>query len=71
MGLIAGVFYREFTKFYKYSANNHLSKLHVVNKAALEGLSGLGHIVLAIGIVWMVVKIFQNESNITLRSIKE
>lgn len=132
MGLIAGVFYREFTKFYKYSDNNHLSKLHVhvlalgflpmmilylvvkeydvkknlslrkplyvfvsgftftivnitlfwifeivsasrpiVNKAALKGLSGLGHIFLAIGIVWMVVKIFQNESNITLRSIKE
>ena len=43
----------------------------IVNKAALKGLSGLGNIVLAIGIVWMVVKIFQNESNITLRSIKE
>ena len=42
-----------------------------MNKAALKGLSGLGHILLAIGIVWMVVKIFQNESNITLRSIKE
>lgn len=132
MGLIAGVFYREFTKFYKYQADNHLSKLHVhvlvlgfllmmilylvvkeydvkkiltirtplyvfvsgftftivnmtlsgfyevvsanrpiIKKAALEGLSGLGHIVLSIGIVWIVVKIFQNESNNTLKSIKE
>lgn len=34
----------------------------IVNQAALEGISGIGHIVLAVGIVWMVVKLFQNES---------
>lgn len=123
MGLIGGVFYREFTKFYNYQAVNHLSKLHVhilvlgfllmlvvymvskkydieivltlkkpiyvfvsgfaftvinmalfgiyevvgqgndiVNRHALEGLSGIGHIILTIGLVWTLVKIFQNES---------
>ena len=127
MGLFVGVFYREFTKFYKYQADNHLAKLHVhvlilgfllmmilyivvkeydtkkilsfknpiyifisgysftivnmtlfgiyevvsanrpiIKKAALEGLSGLGHIILLIGIVLLVVKIFQNETTITL-----
>lgn len=29
MGLIGGVFYREFTKFYGYNDPNHLGKLHV------------------------------------------
>lgn len=124
MGLIGGVFYREFTKFYNYQAENHLSKLHVhvlvlgfllmmlvymvskkydvkrilglkkpiyvfvsgfaftvinmalfgiyevvsqgkdiVSKPAIEGLSGIGHIVLAMGLVWTLVKIFQYESD--------
>ena len=132
MGLIGGVFYREFTKFYDYQAKNHLSKLHVhililgfllmmiiyivskeydvkrilslkkpiyvfisgftftmvnmtlfgiydvvgegkdiVIRAALEGLSGIGHIVLSIGIVWMAVKIFQNESINSFKSVEE
>ena len=127
IGLFSGVFYREFTEFYKYQADNHLSKLHVhvlilgfllmmilyivvreydakkilsfkkplyvfisgftftivnmtlfgiyevvsanrpiIKKAALEGLSVLGHIILSIGIVWLVVKIFQNQTTITL-----
>ena len=123
MGLIGGVFYREFTKFYGYQAENHLSKLHVhvlvlgfllmlilymiskeydvksmvslkkpiyvfmsgftftivnmtllgiyevvsegkdiVSKPALEGISGLGHIVLAIGLVQIALKVFQHET---------
>lgn len=131
MGLIGGVFYREFTKFYGYHAENHLSKLHVhilvlgflsmfiiyiiskeydlesilslrkpiyvfmsgltftvvnmtlfgiyevvsegkniVNKAAIEGLSGIGHITLAIGIVWTIVRIFKIESVKNLKKIE-
>lgn len=120
MGFIGGVFYREFTKFYGFTAPNHLGKIHVhvlvlgfitmlllyivTNKindeqmnilkksihifeaglvftvvnmfiigiyevvgmnnikiVALNGLSGLGHIILAVGLVWTVVKIFNLE----------
>lgn len=35
----------------------------IVNRHALEGLSGIGHIILTIGLVWTLVKIFQNESD--------
>lgn len=120
MGFIGGVFYREFTKFYGFTAPNHLGKIHVhvlvlgfitmlllyivtskmndeqmnilkkpihifeaglvftvvnmfiigiyevvgmnnIKIAALNGMSGLGHIILAVGLVWTVVKIFNTE----------
>lgn len=125
MGLISGVFYREFTKFYGFAADSHLSKLHVhtlvlgfllylmlylvlkrydestfhsfkkplfvyfsglvftlcvmtvfgiydvvsmgektIKIAALEGLSGLGHICLSVGIVWLMLKILRIEQKI-------
>ena len=122
MGLSAGVFYREFTKFYSFTENNHLGKLHVhtlvlgflvmlimyllttryddndilklkrpiqvflsgvtfavinmmvigiyevvsqgqetISRPAIDGISGLGHIILAVGLVWVLVKIFGME----------
>lgn len=124
MGLILGVFYREFTKFYNYRLVNHLSKLHVhvlvlgfllmliiyiisknydlgkihyikipiylyvvgfaftivnmtligiyqvfspkikiLNQAAIDGFSGIGHIILSVGLVWLILRIFKIESN--------
>lgn len=115
MGLIGGVFYREFTKFYAFTDASHLGKVHVhtlvlgfvvsllmyllakdmkdvqtlkkpyeiyltglvftianmvvigiyevvregsdvIVRAAIDGTSGIGHIVLAVGIVWMLVR---------------
>lgn len=122
MGLSAGVFYREFTKFYNFTENNHLGKLHVhtlvlgflvmlimyllttryddndilklkrpiqvflsgvtfavinmmvigiyevvsqgqeiISRPAIDGISGLGHIILAVGLVWAIVNIFGME----------
>lgn len=122
MGLIGGVFYREFTKFYDFTGANHLAKIHVhslvlgfillvaiyllvekldkgkileikkplyifqsgftltmasmfvygiydvvglgketINIMAISGISGLGHIILAVGLVWTMVKIFNFE----------
>ena len=117
MGLISGVFYREFTKFYAFTDATHLGKIHVhtlvlgfvvsllmyllakdmndvkslkkpyeiyltgltftivnmvvigiyevvcdgadVNvRAAIDGTSGIGHIILGVGIVWMFVKLY-------------
>ena len=117
MGLIGGVFYREFTKFYDFTDVTHLGKIHVhtlvlgfvvsllmyllakdmndvkslkkpyeiyltgltftivnmvvigiyevvcdgadVNvRAAIDGTSGIGHIILGVGIVWMFVKLY-------------
>lgn len=118
MGFIAGVFYREFTKFYKFTTTNHLGKLHVhtlvlgfivsmlifllvrnyseeklqtikkplyiyisglfftitnmavfgiydvvgngektINIKALEGFSGIGHILLSVGLVYLLLNI--------------
>lgn len=122
MGLIGGVFYREFTKFYNYDAATHLGKLHVhtlvlgfltlfilysiakkydnktieglkkplriylggltftlanmtvfgiwevvdnakrtINIHALSGTSGLGHIALSIGLVWLLLRLLKIE----------
>lgn len=117
MGLIGGVFYREFTKFYGFSDVTHLGKIHVhtlvlgfvvsllmyllakdtndvkslkkpyeiyltgltftivnmvvigiyevvreetdvIIRAAIDGTSGIGHIILGVGIVWMFVKLY-------------
>ncbi len=119
MGLVGGVFYREFTKYYAFTANNHLSKIHVhtivlgfiglfmlysfmkgldapalikikkplriyisgltftivnmvllgiyevvsegqaiINRAAVDGISGIGHILLGVGIVWTFIKLY-------------
>ena len=117
MGLIGGVFYREFTKFYAFTDATHLGKVHihtlvvgfvvsllmyllaidikdvkslkkpyeiyltglvftianmvvigiyevvregsdVIVRAAIDGTSGIGHIVLAVGIVWMFVRAY-------------
>lgn len=126
MGLIGGVFYREFTKFYSYDAVTHLGKLHVhtlvlgfltllllytilrkrdtakfkemkrpfytyltgltltivsmtvfgiyevvslgsktVHIRALEGISGVGHILLSTGLVWLIARLYQTESRVT------
>ena len=122
MGLIGGVFYREFTKFYGYTKPSHLSIVHVhslvlgfivmliiymltkgykknqiqslkkpiyifeagiiftitnmmvigiyevvglgeqtINRAAIDGISGLGHITLAVGLVWTIIKIYKED----------
>lgn len=125
MGLIGGVFYREFTKFYGFSDVTHLGKIHVhtlvlgfvvslllyllakdmndvkslkkpyaiyltgltftivnmvvigiyevvregtdvIVRAAIDGTSGIGHIILGVGIVWMFVKLY----NFRLKSNK-
>lgn len=117
MGLIGGVFYREFTKFYAFTDATHLGKIHVhtlvlgfvvsllvyllakdmndvkalkkpyemyltglvftvvnmvvigiyevvregsdvIVRAAIDGTSGIGHIILAVGIVWMFVRAY-------------
>ena len=117
MGLIGGVFYREFTKFYQFTDATHLGKVHVhtlvlgfvvslliyllakdmnglkslkkpyeiyltglvftianmvvigiyevvregsdvIVRAAIDGTSGIGHIVLSVGIVWMFVRAY-------------
>ena len=117
MGLIGGVFYREFTKFYGFTDVTHLGKIHVhtlvlgfvvslllyllakdmndvkllkkpyaiyltgftftivnmvvigiyevvregmdvIVRAAIDGTSGIGHIILGVGIVWMFVKLY-------------
>lgn len=117
MGLIGGVFYREFTKFYAFTDATHLGKVHVhtlvlgfvvsflmylltkdmnglkslkkpyeiyltglvftianmvvigiyevvregsdvIVRAAIDGTSGIGHIVLAVGIVWMFMRAY-------------
>lgn len=121
-GLMNGVIYREFTKFYAYTAPNHLGKLHVhtlvlgflvlfllyilvkhygkealqslkkpfylylsgviftianmgvqgffdivggdkthIKIAALDGMSGIGHILLSVGLVWLLFQIFMAE----------
>lgn len=131
MGLVAGVFYREFTKFYDFQDKSHLSILHVhalvlgflllliiymvtsgydskrvqslkkpiqtyitgftftivnmtvfgiyevvsqgqstINEAALESMSGLGHILLAVGLVWTIVRLFKNEEVIGLEKLE-
>lgn len=118
MGLVAGVFYREFTKFFDFVEDNHLAKLHVhtlvlgflvlliiyilvkkfdkiilkkikrplhiyntgliitlasmivygifdvvgggeniINISAISGISGIGHIILAIGIIMIFMRI--------------
>ncbi|MDO4773208.1 MAG: DUF2871 family protein [Bacillota bacterium] len=123
MGLLGGVFYREFTKFYAYEAPGHLGKLHahslvlgfvgllvlylllrsyapnllqgfrrplriytagltltlvsmlliginevvstgqsLVKQAALDGISGLGHITLSVGLVWTLLKFYRLEA---------
>lgn len=122
MGLIGGVFYREFTKFYDFTGVTHLSKVHVhslalgfilllviyllveklnereiftikkplyifqsgfvltmssmfvygifdvvsqgqntINIMAISGISGLGHIILGVGLVWTMIRIFNFE----------
>lgn len=125
MGLIGGVFYREFTKFYAFTDATHLGKIHVhtlvlgfavsllvyllakdmndvkvlkkpyeiyltglvftvvnmvvigiyevvsegddvIVRAAIDGTSGIGHIILAVGIVWMFVRAY----NLRLKSNK-
>lgn len=117
MGLIGGMFYREFTKFYAFTDATHLCKIHVhtlvlgfvvsllvyllakdmndvkalkkpyemyltglvftvvnmvvigiyevvregtdvIIRAAIDGTSGIGHIILGVGIVWMFVKLY-------------
>lgn len=121
-GLISGVFYREFTKFYHFKNSTHLGKLHphtlilgfiffllvylivrnydqealailktsvrvyvsgliltitmmmiygvydvvgqnqkLVSVGALEGFSGIGHILISIGILMILLKIKNNE----------
>lgn len=118
MGLVAGVFYREFTKYYGFTGVTHLAKVHVhtlvlgfilslllfllvghfakenivalkkpfhvyntglvltlssmtlygifdvvregqetVSIPALSGISGLGHIFLGVGLVWLMVSL--------------
>lgn len=117
MGLAGGVFYKEFTKYFSYTGDNHLGKIHVhtlvlgfivvmvifiltrfmsckelcgikrpltiyniglittvsmmtvygiydvigteglVSVPAMAGISGLGHITLAVGLVWMILNI--------------
>ena len=129
MGLLAGVFYREFSKFYLYYEPTHLGKIHghvltlgfigmlllylltgnmsneqlqklkrpiyvmesglvftvvnmfvlgvheivslivealdmnrnTINMSALNGMSGLGHILLSVGLIWTLVKVFNIE----------
>lgn len=122
MGLIAGAFYREFTKFYSFTSPNHLQKLHVhilvlgfifmtvlymitkkyggnriktlkkplyiylsgftlsmacmmiigifevvsqnsptINSQAIAGISGLGHILLASGLIWLMIRVYKEE----------
>lgn len=115
MGLLGGVFYREFTRYFAFEAVTHLGKLHVhtlvlgfvmmlamylfarrsdslaaalkkpvhlylaglflsvvcmlaigmkevagtnpaVSRAALDGISGLGHILLSAGLVWSAAR---------------
>ena len=125
MGLIGGVFYREFTKFYGFTDATHLGKIHVhtlvlgfivsllmyllakdmkdvkalkkpyeiyltglvftvvnmvvigiyevvsegedvIVRAAIDGTSGIGHVILAVGIVWLFVRTY----NLRLKSNK-
>lgn len=122
MGLIGGIFYREFTKFYNFTEITHLGKIHVhllalgfitmiilylltksydkkaleslkkpiytyigglslavvcmiiigifeivskgqktISLAAIDGISGLGHITLAVDLVLTLVKIYNIE----------
>ncbi len=121
MGLVAGVFYREFTKYFNFNGATHLGKLHVhalslgfilifilylatrgknrekfiklkkpfmtyivglvftivtmtvygiydvvgkgeeiISIPMISGFSGLGHIILSIGLVWMLIKLKKN-----------
>lgn len=122
MGLAGGVFYREATKYFAYTAKTHLSVLHVhtlvlgflfltlmylfvrkdsealmpriirplhlyltglvltvvsmlafgmmelaanatpVYVAALSGVSGIGHLLLGSGLVWMLINLWQHET---------
>lgn len=125
MGLVGGVWYREFTKFFGYTAPSHLSKLHVhtlalglmvlliaylfvrtsdaktlarfrrpfylyniglvwtlaamlaygiydvvaegagtISEAALSGVSGMGHILLGVGLIWLFVRIKKGQRQI-------
>lgn len=125
MGFVGGVFYREFTKYYDFTAVNHLGKLHVhmlvlgfitmlmlyvvvkryddsdvanlkrpihifeggliltvvsmmvigiyevvgegvatISIPAISGISGIGHILLSVGLGWTIVKIYNLEKNI-------
>ena len=125
MGLIGGVFYREFTKFYGFTDGTHRGKIHVhtlasgfvvslllyllakdmndvkslkkpyaiyltgftftvvnmvvigiyevvsegddaIVHAAIDGTSGIGHIILGVGIVWIFVRLY----NLRLKSNK-
>lgn len=122
MGLAAGVFYREFTKFYNFTEPTHLGKLHVhslvlgflamliiylistryddlqvkkikrpiyvfisgviftvvnmmvigiyevvgngqsvISMPAIEGISGLGHITVTVGLIWAIERIYNME----------
>ncbi|WP_394022934.1 DUF2871 family protein [Anaerococcus martiniensis] len=134
MGLLAGAFSREFTKFYSFNEYNYLNLIHThslalgflalmgiyllvrnnddrkilaikkayhtymtgltitvvamivkgiftvvsqgrqtINQAAIAGISGIGHIVLTIGIISLMVKIykFETENNIIKKSINK
>ena len=124
LGFAGGVFYREFTKYYDFTAVNHLGKLHVhmlvlgfitmlllyvivknyedsnvrtlkrpvhifeggliltvvsmmvigiyevvgegvatISIPAISGISGIGHILLSVGLGWTIVKIYNLEKN--------
>lgn len=128
MGLLGGVFYREFTKIYDFTAPGHLGKIHVhtlvlgfiilsilyaivknysveqirvlkkpvhiyiagvtftlvcmvligiyevvslgqavVKQAALDGVSGLGHIVLSVGLVWTLLSVIRFEKRLAIK----
>lgn len=128
MGLLGGVFYREFTKIYDFTDPGHLGKIHVhtlvlgfitllilyaivknyseeqirvlkkpvhiyiagliftlasmaligiyevvsmgqevVKQAALDGISGLGHIVLSVGLVWILLTVIRFEKRLATK----
>lgn len=122
MGLVGGVFYREFTKAYQFTEITHLGKIHVhtlvlgfltlfsmyqlvknydsekithlkkplriyivgltftiinmivigiyevvslgqqiIVRAAIDGTSGIGHILLGVGLVWLLIRVLEYE----------
>ena len=127
MGLLAGVFYREFTKYYQFTDVTHLSAVHVhalvlgfilpvlmyifakqisgdidrrlrksvylfeagliltlvtmivigiyeitslgqdiISRAAIDGISGIGHIILAVGIVWAMGELYHSTHRVDI-----
>ena len=66
LGLVMGVYYREATKWTNFYATNHRTTLafvhvHLLTFGMIFGLAGVGHAVLAIGMIGLLCYLIKFE----------